>query len=111
MVYMVFLAIESGDGLTIALVRAPFALKRGGASPAALVRFYHRLIVFPDSSLQSWTPAIIDLTSCALKHIVQYMKRLTMEQKTRVVAALVEGNSVRSTVRLTGVAKNTVLRS
>jgi IS1 family transposase len=33
-----------------------------------------------------------------------------MEQKTRVVAALVEGNSVRSTVRLTGVAKNTVLR-
>jgi IS1 family transposase len=33
-----------------------------------------------------------------------------MEQKTRVVAALVEGNSVRSTVRLTGVAKNTVLK-
>jgi IS1 family transposase len=38
------------------------------------------------------------------------MKRLTIEQKTRVVAALVEGNSVRSTVRLTGVAKNTVLK-
>ena len=38
------------------------------------------------------------------------MKRLTMEQKTRVVAALVEGNSVRSTVRMTGVAKNTVLK-
>jgi IS1 family transposase len=38
------------------------------------------------------------------------MKRLTMEQKTRVVAALVEGNSIRSTVRLTGVAKNTVLK-
>jgi IS1 family transposase len=38
------------------------------------------------------------------------MKRLTMEQKTRVVAALVEGNSIRSTVRMTGVAKNTVLR-
>jgi IS1 family transposase len=33
-----------------------------------------------------------------------------MEQKTRVVAALVEGNSIRSTVRMTGVAKNTVLR-
>src|SRR5712691_6434814 len=38
------------------------------------------------------------------------MKRLTMEQKTRVVAALVEGNSIRSTVRMTGVAKNTVLK-
>ena len=33
-----------------------------------------------------------------------------MEQKTRVVAALVEGNSIRSTVRMTGVAKNTVLK-
>ncbi len=51
-----------------------------------------------------------DLTSYTLKHIVQHMKRLTMEQKTRVVAALVEGNSVRSTVRMTGVAKNTVLK-
>ena len=33
-----------------------------------------------------------------------------MEQKTRVIAALVEGNSIRSTVRMTGVAKNTVIR-
>ncbi|MGO9083722.1 MAG: IS1 family transposase [Terriglobales bacterium] len=38
------------------------------------------------------------------------MKRLTIEQKTRVVAALVEGNSIRSTVRMTGVAKNTVIK-
>jgi IS1 family transposase len=38
------------------------------------------------------------------------MKRLTPEQKTRVVAALVEGNSIRSTVRMTGVAKNTVIK-
>lgn len=36
------------------------------------------------------------------------MKRLTLDQKTRVIAALVEGNSIRSTVRMTGVAKNTV---
>ena len=33
-----------------------------------------------------------------------------MEQKTRVVGALVEGNSIRSTVRMTGVAKNTVVK-
>jgi IS1 family transposase len=38
------------------------------------------------------------------------MKRLAMEQKKRVVAALVEGNSIRSTVRLTGVSKNTVIK-
>jgi IS1 family transposase len=36
------------------------------------------------------------------------MNRLSTEQRARVLAALVEGNSIRSTVRLTGVAKNTV---
>src|ERR1700733_7233267 len=38
------------------------------------------------------------------------MKRLTMEQKKRVVAALVEGNSIHSTVRLTAVSTNTVIK-
>jgi IS1 family transposase len=33
-----------------------------------------------------------------------------MTQKKQVVAALVEGNSIRSTVRLTGVSKNTVIK-
>ena len=32
-----------------------------------------------------------------------------MELKTRVVAAIVEGNSIRSTVRMTGVSKNSVI--
>lgn len=36
------------------------------------------------------------------------MNRLTKEQQTRVVAALVEGNSIRSTSRMTGVARNTI---
>src|SRR6266849_1740220 len=36
------------------------------------------------------------------------MNRLSEEQQTRVVAALVEGNSIRSTSRMTGVARNTV---
>jgi IS1 family transposase len=38
------------------------------------------------------------------------MNRLTTEQRARVVAALVEGNSIRATVRMTGVAKNTVTK-
>jgi IS1 family transposase len=38
------------------------------------------------------------------------MNRLSLEQKTRVVAAIVEGNSIRSTVRMTGVAKNSVIK-
>ena len=45
-----------------------------------------------------------------LKHYVQYesLERLSNEQQIRVVAALVEGNSLRSTSRMTGVARNTV---
>jgi IS1 family transposase len=36
------------------------------------------------------------------------MNRLDAKKRTQVVAALVEGNSVRATVRMTGVAKNTI---
>lgn len=38
------------------------------------------------------------------------MNRLTNEDRCRVLACLVEGNSIRSTVRITGIAKRTVSR-
>ena len=38
------------------------------------------------------------------------MNRLSPEKRKAVVASLVEGNSIRSTVRMTGVAKNTVTK-
>jgi IS1 family transposase len=38
------------------------------------------------------------------------MNRLSKEDRIRVIACLVEGNSIRSTVRMTGVAKNTVAK-
>lgn len=38
------------------------------------------------------------------------MNRLSNEERIRVIASLVEGNSIRSTVRMTGVAKNTVTK-
>ena len=38
------------------------------------------------------------------------MNKLTRERRIQVIAALVEGNSIRSTVRMTGVAKNTVTK-
>lgn len=38
------------------------------------------------------------------------MNKLTKEKQRQVVAALVEGNSIRATVRMTGVAKNTVAK-
>jgi IS1 family transposase len=38
------------------------------------------------------------------------MKQLTTSQRSQIVRCLVEGNSVRSTVRITGFAKNTIVR-
>jgi IS1 family transposase len=38
------------------------------------------------------------------------MNRLSNEKRRAVIACLVEGNSIRATVRMTGVAKNTVLK-
>jgi hypothetical protein len=38
------------------------------------------------------------------------MNKLSAARRAQVVRALVEGNSIRSTVRMTGAAKNTVVR-
>ncbi len=38
------------------------------------------------------------------------MNKLSREDRVRVLSCLVEGNSIRSTVRMTGVAKNTVVK-
>jgi len=42
--------------------------------------------------------------------ILVSMNRLDTETRTRIVACLVEGNSVRATCRMTGAAKGTVLK-
>ena len=44
------------------------------------------------------------------KYILFSMNRLSPERRVQVLTALVEGSSVRSTCRMTGVAKSTVLR-
>ena len=38
------------------------------------------------------------------------MNRLSIEKRTMVLRCLIEGNSIRSTVRITSVAKNTILK-
>ena len=38
------------------------------------------------------------------------MNKLSPAKQAQVVAALVEGNSIRATVRMTGVAKNTIAK-
>src|ERR1700749_2067264 len=38
------------------------------------------------------------------------MNRLTAEKRAQIIGALVEGNSIRATCRMTGAAKNTVTK-
>jgi IS1 family transposase len=38
------------------------------------------------------------------------MNRLSVEERARIVSCLVEGNSIRATVRMTGASKNTVVK-
>ncbi|MFA5015467.1 MAG: IS1 family transposase [Actinomycetota bacterium] len=38
------------------------------------------------------------------------MNKLSMEERTKIISALVEGNSIRATCRITGAAKGTVIR-
>lgn len=38
------------------------------------------------------------------------MNKLTVDKRSQIVSALVEGNSIRATVRMTGVAKNTIVK-
>ena len=42
--------------------------------------------------------------------IIVIMNRLSTKERAQVVRALVEGNSIRSTVRMTGIAKNTIVK-
>jgi IS1 family transposase len=42
--------------------------------------------------------------------IMVSMNRLNTEQRTRIVSALVEGNSIRATCRMTGASKTTVMK-
>lgn len=48
------------------------------------------------------------LTGLDRSSILVSMNQLNKEKRVQVIAALVEGNSIRSTVRMTGVSKNTV---
>jgi len=38
------------------------------------------------------------------------MNRLTKDERVRVISALVEGNSIQATVRITGIARNSVAK-
>src|SRR5687767_15800821 len=57
---------------------------------------YHRL---PSSAIPS------DGSS-----IMVSMNRLSIEKRAQIIGSLVEGNSIRATVRMTGAAKNTVTK-
>jgi IS1 family transposase len=50
------------------------------------------------------------LTYLIRSSIMVIMNKLSTAERGRVVASLVEGNSIRATVRMTGIAKNTIVK-
>ncbi len=63
-----------------------------------------------DSTYSNYPISLISLIYYISFSIIRRMNRLNSETRTRVVSCLLEACSVRSTVRLTGAAKKTVLR-
>src|SRR5690348_7049885 len=59
-------------------------------------------------SQQEWSRKY--LTCSKRSSIVVTMNRLDNATRSRIIACLVEGNSIRATVRITGAAKNTVTK-
>jgi len=53
-------------------------------------------------------PNLLFLSDCL--RIMVSMNRLSTEQRARIIGCLVEGNSIRATVRMTGAAKNTIVK-
>src|SRR5256885_2089374 len=47
---------------------------------------------------------------CCRPDFSRLMNRLSTDDRVRVLACLAEGNSIRATVRITGIAKKTVAR-
>lgn len=54
--------------------------------------------------------SFLKLTMLTRASIIKSMNKLTTQDREKVVSCLVEGNSIRATVRMTGVAKNTVTK-
>jgi IS1 family transposase len=50
------------------------------------------------------------LTFCLTASILVSMNKLDTAKRSQIVAALVEGNSIRATVRMTGASKNTIAK-
>ena len=55
-------------------------------------------------------PVLLPLDSLTAQAYIRDMNKLSIAKRTAVVAALVEGNSVRATARMTGVSKPTILK-
>ena len=53
-------------------------------------------------------PDLLFLSDCL--RIMVSMNRLSTERRARIIGCLVEGNSIRATVRMTGAAKNTIVK-
>jgi IS1 family transposase len=71
-------------------------------------RISHNVVIVSKSFSKSlkYTKILLDRSSIIVQ--IERMNKLSTEEQTRIVAALVEGNSMRAVSRMTGVARNTI---
>jgi len=79
-----------------------------GALNAQLFHGYHN--VSKNSTANFAVSKKKDLTVLHRSSIMVIMNRLTTKKRAQILGCLVEGNSIRSTVRMTGASKNTVTK-
>ena len=86
------------------LGRAFHPWPRGFDSPRPLHYLYHKSSTRYDFIFK----LTFMLDRICIKCYVRIMNRLSTEKRAQIIGCLVEGNSIRATVRITGAAKNTV---
>lgn len=86
--------------------------ERFGSGRQAQTRDFRQFHYIAGSHVKSKYPAkayfVLD-NALALKHN-QCMNKLTTSKRAQIISALVEGNSLRATSRMTGASKVTILR-
>ena len=73
-----------------------------------IIKFWRKFVKF--RALRPYNAPLYPLTKLGRSCILVTMNKLSPERRAGVIRCLAEGNSIRSTVRITGAAKNTVTK-
>src|SRR4051794_11849505 len=84
--------------------------RRGKPRPRGLSLALRHLPSTPEGGAASIWLRPLDGVPSGRSSIMVSMNRLSTEKRAQIIGCLVEGNSIRATVRMTGAAKNTITK-